>query len=182
MVKGGWLMWRDYTANGGPWVLIEVELKRDDPVGNVVKIWQWAKQRKIKTKIVMFQAFSKHYWEKRTRLRLRAEFIGNEMMRDRDITVRYKRLTMKNYKPGKGKTQGAGRRTHHAQRLAETVLRLIRKRSLASFFTNTNARTNYRADWPHWMITAHSLLWGNVAEHVNLLLIVSSHASLLIIS
>jgi hypothetical protein len=57
---------------GGPWILIEVELKRDDPVGNVVKIWQWAKQRKIKTRIILFQAFSKHYWEKRTRLRLRA--------------------------------------------------------------------------------------------------------------
>lgn len=47
--------------SGGPWILIEVELKRDDPVGNVVKIWQWAQQQKIKNHIVMFQAFSKHY-------------------------------------------------------------------------------------------------------------------------
>src|SRR6266481_9216127 len=71
-----------------PSILVEVELKRDDPVGNVVKIWQWAKQQKIKNQIVMFQAFSKHYWEKRTRLRLRAEFIGEEMTADRDVKVR----------------------------------------------------------------------------------------------
>jgi len=69
------------AAARGPWILIEVELKRDDPVGNVVKIWQWAKQKKIKNQIVMFQAFSKHYWEKRTRLRLRAEFIGRKWPR-----------------------------------------------------------------------------------------------------
>jgi hypothetical protein len=77
---------------------------------------------------VMFQAFSKHYWEKRARLRLRAEFIGGEMNRDTNVAVLYKPLAMKKYKPRKGKTQGAGRRTHHARRLAETVLRLIRKR------------------------------------------------------
>jgi len=114
----------------GPWILIEVELKRDDPVGNVVKIWQWAKQKQIKNNILLFQAFSKHYWEQRERLRLRAEFIGEEMTSDGNIRVRYKRLDMKKYKPGKGKTQGAGRRRIHAQRLAKTVLRLIRKRSL----------------------------------------------------
>jgi hypothetical protein len=114
----------------GPWILVEVELKRDDPVGNVVKIWQWARQRKIKNKIVLFQAFSKHYWEKRERLRLRAEFIGEQMSRDPDIAVRYALIPMKNYRPGKGKTQGAGRRTHHARRLARTVLRLIKKPSL----------------------------------------------------
>jgi hypothetical protein len=114
----------------GPWILIEVELKRDDPVGNVVKIWQWAKQKKIKDKIIVFQAFSKHYWEKRERLRLRAEFIGEQMSRDPAIAVRYKCIPMRNYKPGKGKTQGAGRRTHHARRLARTVLRLIKKPSL----------------------------------------------------
>lgn len=116
--------------DGRPLILIEVELKRDDPVGNVVKIWQWAKQQKIKNQIVMFQAFSKHYWEKRTRLRLRAEFIGKEMTADRNVRVRYKPLAMKNFKPGKGRTQGAGRRTIHAKRLARRVLRLIRKRSL----------------------------------------------------
>jgi hypothetical protein len=114
----------------GPWILVEVELKRDDPVGNVVKVWQWAKQRKIKNKIVLFQAFSKHYWEKRERLRLRAEFIGEQMSRDPEVSVRYKLIPMKNYRPAKGKTQGAGRRTHHAKRLAKTVLRLIQKDSL----------------------------------------------------
>jgi hypothetical protein len=116
--------------DGGAWILIEVELKRDDPVGNVVKIWQWAKAKKIKNDIIMFQAFSKHYWEKRERLRLRAEFIGSEMANDEHITVRYKSLPMKSYKPGKGKTQGAGQRRKHARQLAKTVLQLIKKPSL----------------------------------------------------
>ena len=113
----------------GPWILIAVELKRDDPVGNVVKIWQWAKQRKIDRKIVLFQAFSKHYWDKRERLSLRSEFIGAEMSRDHDVEIRYKMIPMKDFRPGKGKTQGAGRRRHHARRLARTVLRLIKKPS-----------------------------------------------------
>jgi hypothetical protein len=114
----------------GPWILIEVELKRDDPVGNVVKIWQWARKKEISNQIILLQAFSKHYWEKRERLRLRAEFIGGEMSKDQRITVRYKMLPMKAYRPGKGRTQGAGRRTKHAQKLARSVLRLIKKSSL----------------------------------------------------
>jgi hypothetical protein len=36
---------------------------------------------------------------------------------------------------------------------------------------------HHRADRSQRMVTAHSLLWGDVAEHVTLLLIVSSHAS-----
>jgi hypothetical protein len=52
------------------------------------------------------------------------------MSRDPDVAVRYKLIPMKKYKPEKGKTQGAGRRTLHAQRLAKTVLRLIKKDSL----------------------------------------------------
>jgi hypothetical protein len=109
----------------GSWILIEVELKRDDPVGNVVKIWQWAKENNIRDKIVLLQAFSGQYWEKRERLRLRAEFIGKEMSRDPKIAVRYKSLAMKDYKPRKGRTQGAGRRTRHAQWLAKRILRLM---------------------------------------------------------
>jgi hypothetical protein len=114
----------------GPWILIEVELKRDDPVGNVVKIWKWSKENNITEKIMLFQAFSKHYWEKRERLRLRAEFIGAEMAKDRGVKVRYKCLPMKNYRPGKGKTQGAGRRTIHAKHLAKRIVRLIKEPSL----------------------------------------------------
>ena len=112
--------------DNSPWILIEVELKRDDPVGNVVKILQWAKGKRVRNRIILFQAFSKHYWEKRERLRLRAEFIGQEMVNDKHVRIQYVSLPMKDYKPGKGKTQGAGRRRIHAQKLAKTILRLIR--------------------------------------------------------
>jgi hypothetical protein len=119
-----------HTRGRRPWILIEVELKRDDPVGNVVKIWNWSKEQQITNRIVLFQAFSQHYWETRTRLRLRAEFIGEEMSKDKSINVRYKCLPMRKYKPRKGKTQGAGRRAIHAKNLARTIIHLIKQPSL----------------------------------------------------
>ena len=44
-----------------PSVLVEVELKKDNPVENVVKIWLWAKDKKKTKRILFFQAFSAHY-------------------------------------------------------------------------------------------------------------------------
>src|SRR5215510_171248 len=37
---------------GVPRVLIEIELKKDNPVENVVKVWRWAKAEKIKSNIL----------------------------------------------------------------------------------------------------------------------------------
>jgi hypothetical protein len=42
-------------------ILIEVELKKDNPVENVVKIWRWAKEEKKTERILFLQAFSAHY-------------------------------------------------------------------------------------------------------------------------
>ena len=49
-----------------PSVLIEAELKRDDPLGNVVKVWRWAHDTKNKRPILFVHAFSKHYWQKKS--------------------------------------------------------------------------------------------------------------------
>jgi hypothetical protein len=47
--------------DGVPRVLVEVELKKDNPVENVVKIWLWADRRKNKKPILFLHAFSAHY-------------------------------------------------------------------------------------------------------------------------
>jgi len=47
-----------------PCVLVEVELKKDNPVENVVKIWHWAdcdKRNKKVRRILFLHAFSAHY-------------------------------------------------------------------------------------------------------------------------
>jgi hypothetical protein len=115
-----------------PFVLVEVELKRDDPVGNVVKIWQWAHDSKNKHRILFVQAFSKHYWQKKSeaakkvRLRERANFIGKRMMED-STHIKYESILMK-YRPkmlpGFHTHAGAGRMVLAAQILGKKVARM----------------------------------------------------------
>lgn len=42
-------------------VLIEVELRRGNPVINALKTWRWARDRKDKTPIVLFHALSQYF-------------------------------------------------------------------------------------------------------------------------
>jgi hypothetical protein len=44
-----------------PRVLVEVELKKDNPVENVVKIWRWANGEKNRKHILFIHAFSALY-------------------------------------------------------------------------------------------------------------------------
>jgi len=111
-------------------VLVEVELKRDDTVGNVVKIWNWLRCKESKrSPVLLVQAFSKHYWQTKVRQRERAIFVGHRMMEDRKVCVQYEWVQMK-YRPkmvpGHRTTEGAGRRALAAQVLGTTVASLIR--------------------------------------------------------
>ncbi len=80
-----------------PRVLIEVELKKDNPVENVVKAWHWAVKEKIKTRILFVHAFSAHYEKepqdgrnpKKVRQYERATFIGNQMKDDPSVRIHY---------------------------------------------------------------------------------------------
>jgi len=80
-----------HPTNGGPLVLIEVELKKDNPVENVVKIWRWAKEEKKSQRILFLQAFSSLYLKpkqnahkaKKQKQYVRSCFIGERMMSDR---------------------------------------------------------------------------------------------------
>ena len=77
---------------GAPVVLVEVELKKDNPVENVVKIWRWATERKYTGRVLFLQAFSAHYWTTKVKQRVRSEFIGKQMMADRKLDISYRLL------------------------------------------------------------------------------------------
>ncbi len=48
-------------GKGRKLVLVEVELRKDAPLTNVVKVWRWIVKEKFKTPFVLVQAFSKYY-------------------------------------------------------------------------------------------------------------------------
>jgi hypothetical protein len=81
--------------DGIPSVLVEVELKKDNPVENVVKIWGWARSTKPISTARLFHAFSAHYFNdanrKTPKLKQfeRAVFVGDRMSKDREVSVRY---------------------------------------------------------------------------------------------
>jgi hypothetical protein len=111
-------------------VLIEVELRRIAPLGNVVKVWRRISQKVYPRNIVMFQAFSAFYPKHGTQRR-NAEFVGREMGKAHKPAVAYIPLSMK-YRPakrqsGKPVMLGAGRRRDHAHNLARRVLNYLRK-------------------------------------------------------
>jgi hypothetical protein len=92
----GWYLkgqhWRvDLTGLDGkhPRVLIEAELKKDDPAANVIKIWRWAREQKNNNRILFVQGFSKLYFQTKVRLRERAEFVG-ERMTEAGLHIDYK--------------------------------------------------------------------------------------------
>ena len=107
-----------------PIILVEAELRRDDPPANILKIWMWARKRKIKQNLILLQGFTKVYDSVKKEQKDRARFLGERMMNDlKKSTYRDIRL---DYKPRAGGKVGAGRRHHHAQNLAASVVRVGR--------------------------------------------------------
>ena len=86
--------------NNVPAVLIEIELKKDNPVENVVKIWHWRTKKRNEGSILFVQAFSAHYLNpsdknstpSKAKQYGRAVFIGRQMAKDRLLRIRYKDL------------------------------------------------------------------------------------------
>jgi len=116
--------------DSSPLILIEAELRRDDPLCNVLKIWQWAKDGLIKKPFVLFQAFSKAYRGPKQGAEARARFLADRMLDDLGARAKYIPVPFK-YDPRKGGKIGAGRRRYHAERLARAVIRRSRKLKLA---------------------------------------------------
>jgi hypothetical protein len=126
-----------------PCILIEAELKKDDPAANVIKIWSWAREQRNSHPILFVQGFSKLYWTSKTTLRERASFVGERMAED-GLKIKYRAVRIgyvnKNGQwvhynprvaPGFHAKQGAGRLRLAAQGLAKEVARLERKVGLS---------------------------------------------------
>jgi hypothetical protein len=122
-----------------PRVLIEAELKKDDPAANVIKIWSWARTQKNTKPILFVQGFSKLYVKRKKRLQDRANFVGERMAeaglridyQSTEIKYRNKNGAWVHYNPktapGFSAKEGAGRLRQAAQGLAHKVARLVRQ-------------------------------------------------------
>jgi hypothetical protein len=110
-------------------VLIEVELRRYGPVGNVIKIWKRLTKDKCPDDVIFIQVFSNFYSQK-TQAKQYAAFIAEKMVKEYS-SVNYILLEI-DYKPGARKSdapvmKGAGRRRHHAEHLANTIRSTLKK-------------------------------------------------------
>jgi hypothetical protein len=85
-------------------VLVEVELRRDAPALNVIKVWNWIEQKRFKKKIILIQAFSGRNSQKDT-LRKNSIFIGERM--ESASVAKYVAMDFK-YRPRKYGKIGAG--------------------------------------------------------------------------
>jgi|GEM_PF-6790493 len=107
-----------------PTILIEIELHREDPVSNVVKIFKWAESRGMKH-LAFFHAFSRLYDSKKAERKKRALWLGHFF--ENRCASNYVPLSLK-YSPRPGGQYGGGRRKKAAELLArrvmENVLRL----------------------------------------------------------
>jgi hypothetical protein len=129
-----------------PQVLVKVELKKDNPVENVVKIWRWATKERKTNRILFLHAFSAHYHSDAPSSRRpakvkqyeRAVFIGEQMTRDRNVPLKYKPLQIRSttrggqpipFKPRMRRgsvTKEGGAAMHRAARhLALTIANLL---------------------------------------------------------
>ena len=111
------------SRKGRKLVLVEVELRKDAPLTNVVKVWRWIVEEEFTTPFVLVQAFSKYYKKGDTK-RANAKFVGNRMQK----ATKNKYLSLSfEYNPYRHGTQGAGCRRHHARLLADKVRRMLKK-------------------------------------------------------
>ncbi len=132
--------------NGIVRVLVEIELKKDNPVENVVKVWRWAARRRNNNKVLFVHAFSAHYLDTgstspptKIKQHERAVFIGQQMKKNRTLRVNYKTLPirtttrngeLKYFKPlmrrGVIVKAGGGAMLRAADNLAHGIANLLR--------------------------------------------------------
>ena len=107
-----------------PIIMVEAELRRDDPPANILKIWMWARKKKIQKNPILLQAFTKAYDNAKKEQKDRAKFLGDRMKKDLKKSI-YRDIRL-GYNPRAGGKVGAGRRHHHAQNLAASIVRVGR--------------------------------------------------------
>jgi len=109
-------IWAKSERRGQKLVLVEVELRRGNPVSNVAKIWKKADKL---APFVLVQIFSQFYAKgKGVSQRENAEFVGHEM--ERATSNPYLPVCFK-YAPRRLGKKGGGRRRKHAYELADRI-------------------------------------------------------------
>ncbi len=110
-------------------ILVEIELRREDPASNIIKIWEWVDNRKLRKPLVLFQGFSKIYDSMRhpakNKKAKNARFVGNLFTKVNRGT-RYVPVPF-DYLPYKGAKEGGGAREKAAKRLAKAIAARWRK-------------------------------------------------------
>src|SRR5256885_16284558 len=104
-------------------VLVEVERLREDPVSNVVKIWDWLEKGLGPQDVIFIHAFSGAYGGRKKPRKERAEFAGRRLRKEfRRAT--YKQISFA-WKPKSGAKGTGGADKRHAARLARSIIGLI---------------------------------------------------------
>jgi hypothetical protein len=104
-------------------IYIEVELRRDEPLTNVVKLWRVIGDENHTPKVTLVQAFSGHYPAGNTH-RLNAEFIGGRLQDS--CEANYVPLYFP-YRPRKGARVVGDYRRRAAKSLASTIRNALEK-------------------------------------------------------
>lgn len=108
----------------GP-ILVEVELRRKNPVSNIAKIWRWFEKGEFEPyRPVVFQVFSTYYKNHESH-RANAKFIAGHMKRK--VRIAYYSIDLP-FSPQKYGKVGGGAQRRHAQVLAKTISRQLKAR------------------------------------------------------
>jgi len=101
----------------GKRVYIEIELRRDEPLTNVVKLWRAIEEDHHPKRVILVHAFSGHYPSSNTH-RLNAQFIGKRM--EKYCGARYFPLSFK-FRPKKSASVLGDYRRRAAKSLAADI-------------------------------------------------------------
>lgn len=104
-------------------IYVEVELRRDEPLTNVTKLWRAIDENKHTNGVVLVHAFSGHYPATNSH-RVNAEFIGKQMQQACGAT--YIPISFP-FKPKKGAIVVGDYRRRAALSLASTISDTLRK-------------------------------------------------------
>jgi hypothetical protein len=104
-------------------IYIEVELRRDEPLTNVVKLWRAIQEEGHSNEVILVHAFSGHYPAANTH-RVNAEFIGRQMQDS--CGARYLPIYFP-YQPHKGARVVGDYRRRAAKSLASTIQDALQK-------------------------------------------------------
>lgn len=111
-------------------VFIEAELRREDPVSNILKVWTRFLKGEYQSPIIFFQGFSRiyrspRYSNRRIKAAVAREF-GQMLEQQSKSAIRYIPIPMR-YLPISGKHEGNGARRDAAFRFADRIVAHLKR-------------------------------------------------------